>query len=279
MRPTRKPWFGCACCPPNIARLIASLGQYAYSTKGDELAIHLYAQGTVTALLGGKRVTVSVLTRYPWDGAVDLRVAIAPSGRKGERGENKAAGRLPGARGQESALFTLALRIPGWCQRASMRVLADEVDLAMNVRRGYARVKRLWTSGDTVRLRFDMPVVMMRAHPRVSAASGRVALQRGPVVYCVEEIDNGKDLDALMLPPDTAFHARFDKGLLGGVTVLTASARRLNVGQWKDALYAPTGQDTKSARVPVRAVPYFAWANRRPGEMLVWLRSSEKTAP
>jgi len=164
-----------------------------------------------------------------------------------------------------------------------MRVLTDELDMEKNKKKGYVRVRRSWRDGDTVQLHLDMPVKMMAAHPRVSTNSGRVALQRGPIVYCVEEVDNTKDLDAIVLPAEPVFHAQHDKKLLGGVTMLTCSATRMDLARWKGALYAPRGRDSSAnagsgTRVTLKAIPYYAWSNRKPGEMIVWLRRREGAA-
>ena len=136
--------------------------------------------------------------------------------------------------------------------------------------KGYARIKRLWKPGDTIELTLPMPVERTEANPNVRADSGKVAIQRGPVVYCLEEIDNGPNLSEISLPDDAALRARYDKNLLGGVTVITAKARRRDDSLWKDCLYRPASSKTKV--VNIRAVPYYAWCNRKPGEMLVWIR-------
>lgn len=240
----RVPWFGCACCPPNVARLFASLGAYAYAQAGDGLAVHLYAGGDASFNAGAVPVKVRVTTEYPWRGHIQLAVE-------------------PGA----VVEFTLHLRLPGWCRAPSLQVNGQPAVIE-NVR-GYARIRRTWRAGDQVVLDLPMPVERVRANARVAAAAGQVALQRGPVVYCVEEADNGPHLAALSLPRTSALDARLDSGLLGGCVVIEGEARRVSTG---DTLYA-----TEPARVDsvkFRAVPYALWANRGEGEMRVWLRET-----
>lgn len=247
---TRQPWFGCACCPPNIARLIASLGQYIYSVneKEPELYTHLYIGSKVQLELDGKPVQLTQETNYPWDGQAALQLSL-----------------------EAPAEFTLSLRIPGWCRKAVIKVggAETEVDRTQN---GYAKLKRTWQDGDRIELSFEMPVEIMRAHPNVRENAGKVALQRGPVVFCLEEIDNGPNLQDIVLPADAQFDVHFDDQLLGGVTVLTGiGSRSVIPPERSDSLY--TTQPFDRASVPVKAIPYFAWSNRTPGEMTVWIRS------
>ncbi len=243
----RQDWFGCACCPPNIARLLASLPRYAYSEERRAAWVHLYVAGRATLGVAGQAVELTVRTGYPWKEKV--RIDVAP---------------------ERPAALTLALRVPGWCRAATLKVNGEAVSLDAIVKEGYAHVKRAWAAGDRVELRLPMPVERVRAHPKVRADCGRVALQRGPVVYCLEEADNGADLDALCLPRKAALRAKFRPDLLGGVVTVTAAGRRRSPEGWAGALYRPAAAKTVPARLT--AVPYYAWCNRRPGEMLVWVR-------
>jgi len=223
----RQAWFDCACCPPNLARLVLSLGDYLCSTQRDTLYVHLYAAGTVTTQFA--RFTTE--TDYPWRETV--RLTIHP--------------RRPGR-------FTLALRIPGWCSDATIDGRAPKL------RRGYAILTRNWKPGERVDLRLPMPVMRLDPHPRVRQNAGCVALQRGPLLYCVEEKDCGPYLHQIILPHDAKLTARFEPRLLRGVTVITGLALR-------DARGRPR-------RIRFRAIPYFAWGNRGRGEMRVWLRQA-----
>jgi len=242
----RADWFGCACCPPNITRLIASLPQYVWSEGRDAVHVHLFAEGTAEAHVRNQTVTISQATDYPWDGRV--RIGVRP---------------------ERAAKFTLAVRIPGWCRNARLAINGEAVPLEPIVASGYARIRRLWHPDDTLALDMPMPVERVHAHPKVGSCAGRVALQRGPVVYCLEEADNGGDLNDVVLPPDAPLRAAHEANLLGGVTILSGRARRRRPGRG-GPLYSREGLATEPE--PVTAVPYYAWANRRPGEMLVWIR-------
>ncbi len=243
----RREWFGCACCPPNISRTLASLGGYFYSQSERELFVHLYAAGMAEVRLAGQPVSIEQTTDYPWDGRVTL--AVSPV---------------------EPAEFTLAVRVPDWCRRASLSVNGREVRLQPILRKGYARIRREWRRGDRVVLNLPMPVERVSAHPAVRQDAGRVALQRGPVVYCLEEVDNGRDLNAISLPRGAKLSARFEPKLLGGVAVIGGRAEREDPAGWDGRLYRP--EPSRRRPVRIRAVPYCVWANRRPGEMLVWIR-------
>ncbi|MBI1336406.1 MAG: hypothetical protein GC164_05530 [Phycisphaera sp.] len=246
----RQEWFDCSCCPTNIARLLASLGQYVYSASSRELRINLFASNTFTGELAGTPVTVKQTTEYPWQEKV--RIVVTP---------------------EQAATFTLAVRIPGWCRGARIRLNGKSVPLGPITKKGYASLRRTWSPGDRIELVLPMPVERIEAHPSVRHDVGKLALQRGPVVYCLEEVDNGKDLAALALPADAKLTAKYESNLLGGVTTITANAQRLDTANWKSDLYRPAGS-TRSRRVPIKAVPYCVWANRKPGEMVVWVRQA-----
>jgi len=244
----RVGWFGCSCCPPNIARLIASVAGYVCSADRNSIWVHLYAAGSAEVALGGQTVKLTQRTRYPWDGKVAITV-----------------------RPEKAAEFTLALRIPGWCRKASLKINGKAVSLKPVTRKGYAHVKRLWKKGDRVELLLPMPVERVEAHPNVRQDAGKVALKRGPIVYCLEEADNFKDLHNVALSRSTKFAATFQPKLLGGVTVLTAKATQRDTAGWADDLYSADAGKLKP--VAIKAIPYACWANRSPGEMLVWLNA------
>jgi len=243
----RQEWFGCACCPPNIARLLASLPLYAYSEGARTAWVHLYVQGRATLNVAGRQVEVRVQTDYPWREEVSLEV-----------------------RPQRPGTFTLALRIPGWCRGATLSVNGNPLRLGDIVKKGYAKVRRAWARGDRVELKFPMPVERIEANPRVRMDCGRVALQRGPIVYCLEEVDNGPDLADLCLPRRAALRAQYRPDLLGGIVTITGAALRRDRSGWGRALYR--ADKSQALKVPITAVPYYAWCNRKPGEMLVWIR-------
>ncbi len=243
----RVPWFGCACCPPNIARTLASLGYYTHSVLPDGLAVHLYADCRLEATIAGQKTGFALHTDYPWDGAVKLEVTPA-----------------------KPVTFTLRLRLPGWCTAPSAKLNGAAVDLKANARDGYLHLTREWRGGDVVTLDFPMPVQRVRAHPAVHHSDGCVALQRGPMVFCVEQADNGTQLSQLRLPKNAALTARFDPQLLGGAVVIEGAAER--VRPTNDALYSTA--EPASAPAKLKAVPYCLWSNRGEGEMHVWIREA-----
>ena len=245
----RSDWFGCACCPPNIARLLASLGLYIYAESEKDAVIHLYIGGTGKLNVGGQTVTLKQDTDYPWDGKVS--VTVEP---------------------EKPAEFGLRLRIPGWCRQADLRVNGEPVDIAGKMERGYVRLEREWKRGDKVELLLPMPVERVRANPDVRQDAGRVALQRGPVVFCLEQPDNDVSVHRVLLPKDAKLAAHYDKDLLGGVTVITGSSVAVDDAGWQGVLYGTREPRTKPCKI--MAIPYYAWANRGPAQMAVWIREA-----
>lgn len=245
VKTTRQGWFRCACCPPNLARLLASLEQYIFSYHEDSIYLHLYMSSVLNIAGEADGISIEVATGYPWDGQVELTVDVA-----------------------QPREFTLALHIPGWCQTPSATVNGEQLELAAIMGRGYAKVNRLWQSGDKITLDFPMPVIRLAAHPQVRENAGRVALQRGPLVYCLEEADNGPVLTDIVLPLEPEFQTTFDPELLGGVVTIEAEAYRSADDDQR--LYRPFSAALRKVRI--KAIPYYAWNNRGVGEMLVWIR-------
>jgi DUF1680 family protein len=243
----RREWYGCACCPPNIARLLASLGHYVYSESETDVAVHLYIQSTGNLKVAGQAVTFAQETNYPWDGSV--AITVSP---------------------EKPVTFGLKLRIPGWCREATIRVNGEEV--CSKAQKGYARIEREWKPGDRVELDMPMPVERVIAHPDVRQDAGCVALQRGPVVYCLEEADNPVPLHRITLPTSTELTAQFEKDLLGGVVTVTGDALAADDLGWTGSIYKAGEPEMKP--IKIKAIPYYAWDNREPGGMMVWLRSS-----
>jgi DUF1680 family protein len=229
--------------------MVASIGSYFYSLSEDALAIHLYGDSTARFEIEGRPVSLTQTSRYPWDGKISI--AVEPDA---------------------PTEFTLHLRVPAWCRKAALRVNAAAVDLDEVVSDSYAAIRREWRNGDRVELDLDMAVARLFANPEVRQDVGRVALSRGPLIYCVEETDNAGQLHRITLPRTATIEARDEPDLLGGVVTLSAAANRDAAENWEGGLYCaepPAIDETK-----LTAVPYFAWDNREPGEMLVWLRSS-----
>ncbi|HVA92862.1 MAG TPA: beta-L-arabinofuranosidase domain-containing protein, partial [Chloroflexota bacterium] len=246
---TRKPWFGVACCPPNLARLLASLGQYIYSANQSEVAVHLYTRSSAQLSLQGESVTIRQETEYPWDGAIRLIVSTP-----------------------RPVQFTLHPRRPGWCRKATARINGVALDLEGQVERGYIRIARTWSDGDTVELNLEMPVERIHAHPAVSADVGGVALQRGPLVYCLEEVDHAAPLHRLALAPETPLAAHREAALLGGIVVIRGEGCVLDDRGWDGALYRR--ERPAAIPSPLTAIPYHGWDNRRSGQMRVWIREA-----
>ncbi len=240
----RQAWYGTACCPPNISRLLASLGGYVYSESERNAVVHLYIQGQGELQVAGQTVTLAQASNYPWDG--DIKITVTPS---------------------QPAVFGLKLRIPAWCHQAALAVNGEA--WPESAEHGYVRIERNWAAGDVVTLSLAMPVERVYADPRVSADRGRVALQRGPVVYCLEGADNGDALDLVGLPRTSELQARFEAGLLGGVISLSGQALRSAANE---AIYS--AQPPPTEKITLKAVPYALWDNRTSGDMLVWINES-----
>jgi DUF1680 family protein len=239
----RVPWFDCSCCPTNIVRYIPGMGERVYAHRDNEIWTVLYMGSTATIPLKDGKVKLTQETNYPWDGKI--KITIGP---------------------EKPFFFALHLRIPGWCRSVrSLKVNGQaQIASAPGIQVGgpqFITDGRVWKAGDVVELELDMPVERVHANPHVKADLGRVALQRGPVVYCLEGVDNGGSVRNLCLPKEAKLTASFEKDLLGGVVVVKSEA--LAVSRPKEQL------ETKA--VAFRAIPYFAWDNRAPGQMIVWL--------
>ncbi len=245
---TRQPWYDTACCPPNIARLLLSLPGYAYGLSAGALWVHQYLPGRVEAVLpDGGSITLRIATCYPWDGDVDLVVEDAPQGP-----------------------VELRLRIPSWAEGASLEVDGSCEALKPGT---YAAIRRVFSTGTTVCLRLPMDVRLIASHPRVQANTGRVAIARGPLIYCIEAADHPEStVDALLLGPASDLQARDEPDLLGGLTTIRGTAG-VAMQNRSDGLYSrfEGGRPRLTGSTPLTAIPYFAWANRTPGAMRVWI--------
>ena len=249
----RQPFFDCACCPSNVVRFIPSVPGYVYAVGDDHFAhtsgpadgvprpaiyVNLYVAGTAKVKVGDKTVTLKQETLYPWDGKVKL--TIDPDSNKTDQRND----------------FSIYLRVPAWCPNASVSVRGTALPKP-KIERGYVRLAGPWRAGDVIELDLPMDIQRIEAHPLVKADAGRVAVQRGPVVYCFEGVDNGGQVKDLVLPRDPKFTAEYRKDLLGGVTVIK-------------------GVDVKGKEI--MAVPYHIWDHRQPGEMAVWVMQDDKPA-
>lgn len=252
----RQEWYSCTCCPPNVQRTFAAFPGYLYSTSTAGLWVHFYDNNELTwQLEDGTKLKVTQDTRYPWDGKVVL--TIVP---------------------EKAAEFSVFVRIPGWCGSPSATVNATPVEAAPKPGT-YCEIRRLWKPDDRVELTLPMPVVAMTTDPRVRDNRGRLALARGPVVYCLESVDNpGTDVLNAIAPTnldsgDPRVQVTPKRDLLGGVTELTFDGKWLDYAGTSGPLYRPA----KPAGLPVirkatlRAIPYYAWANRGDSKMIVWM--------
>ncbi len=253
----RESWFGCACCPPNVARLLAQLPGYVYSVSTEGIWAHLYAQSTARlTLLDGQPVELAVQTRYPWDG--DVTVSVGSSG-----------------------TWSLFLRIPGWCEQgATLEVNGQRQDTALSPG-SYITLHRAWQAGDLVHLHLPMPVQRLESHPYIAENQGRIAIARGPLLYCLESADHPNlDLRDVALPRDAHLSATYREDLLQGVVTISGQGRAIPTDSaWKQRLYRVARPDREKQReqrspiaVPLSFIPYYAWANRQPGQMQVWVR-------
>ncbi len=254
----RAPWFGCACCPPNILRLIASLGGYAYAVRGEQLFVNLYAQNEASATVAGTAVKLEQTTNYPWDGTVNFKLTPA-----------------------KPAEFALSLRIPGWVRGqplpsdlytyddatpAKWSIRVNDEEIRPELRDGFAIIKRQWQPGDSVKLELPMSVRRVAGNAKIAATRDQVALERGPLVYAFEGLDNSDNLTNLYLPATAVFVMQECPGLLGGVTVLTVATagRRTADGETETNL---------------TAIPYALWNNRGLSPMRVWLPRDAAKVP
>jgi DUF1680 family protein len=237
----RRGWFDCACCPPNIMRTLASLDGYLASTSTDAVQLHQYAAGAVAAQLPGRgEIALTVETVYPWDGTIRITIDRTVDGR-----------------------WALELRIPKWADKATIN--GDQVPAG-----DYARIEQEWSAGDVIELQLPMTTRVVAADPRVDAVRGCVALERGPLVYAVEQVDQHADVDDLHLLPEAPVAASHDDTLLDGVTKLTTRGR-IGTGHRPGWPFEADSADQVGDEVDVTAIPYYAWANREIGAMRVWL--------
>jgi len=258
----RSPWFACACCPSNLPRFMLSIPSHAYAVAGDRVFVNLFVQGEARVALPGGEVHLEQQTRYPWDGDVRLRVSPAKAGR-----------------------FTLAVRVPGWSMDHPVpgnlyRALAAErepVTLRVNgllvpirLERGFAVITREWTAGDSIDLHLPMPVRRVVAHDAVKADEGRVAVERGPLVYTAEFVDNGGRVTNLVLDDEAPLSSGWRPDLLNGVMTVTGKATALRMRNGSPAAEAGA----------LTLIPYYGWAHRGTGEMAVWLaRRADRARP
>ncbi|MES1216365.1 MAG: glycoside hydrolase family 127 protein, partial [Bacteroidota bacterium] len=251
--PERSGWFECSCCPTNITRLLPSVPGYMYAQKDDKVYVNLFANSTTSLMISGKPVEIVQQNNYPWDG--DLKFTVSPK--------------------KSSLNFGLLVRIPGWAQneaipsdlytfenssasKATIKVNGVAVDYT--IEKGYAVINRAWKKNDVVEVSLPMEVRRVVANKNAKDDAGKIALQRGPLMYCAEWPDNNGRAANIVLPANTVFATEYEAGLLNGVTVLKADATAI----------VTTEDKVSSVKQSFVAIPYYAWANRGKGEMMVW---------
>jgi uncharacterized protein len=249
----RNPWYDVTCCPPNLERTFGSLPGYFYSTSADGIYAHLYDNSELNwHLENGVGLKVVQKTSYPWDGNVE--VAVTPA---------------------EATEFTFYLRIPGWADHAQVAVNSKAVAGATPGQ--YFPIRRRWSPGDAIQLKVEVVPQVIAANPRVADDSGRVAIQRGPLIYCLEEIDQPSGIslsDVALNPgrrPAEQFQTEFKNDLLGGMVVLHHTGAVYQRGAAEKLLYSRYGGDSlRIQKTPLTFIPYYAWANRQATSMQVW---------
>jgi DUF1680 family protein len=258
----RSPWFDSACCPGNITRFLPSLPGYIYAQAGDTIYVNLFASSTVDfKLQNGRAIKITQETRYPWRGPVKMTLQLD---------------------WQKSMKFTVNVRIPGWARNEvvpgglykfsnnvndPVTLTVSGQDVPVKLDKGYVRLDRSWKSGDVIELDMPMPIRRVASSDNIPDDRGRVALQRGPIVFCVEwpDIPNGK-ARKLLLPDDQPVTTHFDPVLFNGVQVIEGKGYNVATNEF--------GKTFKRLQ-DFMAIPYFAWANRGPGEMVVWIPKTE----
>ena len=259
MEATRSGWFECSCCPTNLARLIPSIPGYIYAQNGNNLYVNLFISGSANITIGTMPVQVLQQNNYPWDGA--LKFIINP---------------------KNAATFNMLIRIPGWAQSQAIpsdlyqfaKKLTSTTVIKVNgqsveydIQNGYASINRTWKKNDKVEVNFAMEVQRVVASEKIKDDIGKVALQRGPLMYCAEWVDNNGKASNIIMPANTIFTTAFKPGLLNGITVLNAEV---------PAVIINGKESIATVKQAFTAIPYYCWANRGKGEMLLWFPEQVK---
>ena len=245
VKPVRQKWFGVACCPPNIARTLASLGEYIYARSKDTLWVNLFVEGEAKVKIKDRYIRLNTRTRFPFDGNVKISLE-----------------------GHDGVEFNLAVRIPGYVDRYN--ITADGANIGKEgYDKGYQYIRI--NGQKEIEINFDLTPKFIHANPLVRADSGRVAIMKGPLVYCFEEIDNGSNLSACFVDTRQPITETYCEDMLGGTTVLKVMGRKISQAGWSsDELYKD--KEVTWEQKELTAIPYCYWGNRKPGEMLVWIK-------
>ena len=252
----RQAWFGCACCPSNVARFVPAIPGYIYAVTNKELYVNLFISNDAKVKIGNRNVNISQKANFPWNGKVEININPERSGN-----------------------FILKIRIPGWAQNEALpgglykftdlnsepvKLMINGKDSELKLADGYAVIERRWKSGDKIEIEFPMPVRKVFADERVTEDKDKIAFQRGPVIFCAEwpEINDGDVLD-LLIKKDASVTTEFEPSLLGGTQVIKTTGVRSGK--------TPDGKAAMTSEEPVKLIPYAFWNNRGPGQMRVWL--------
>lgn len=244
----RQKYITCFCCPPNTVRTIAEANSYAYGVSDQGIYFNLYGGSELSTKYKGKNIKLLQSTDYPWDGVINVKVEQTPK--------------------EE---YTLFLRIPGWCDKATIKVNGQPINYTNA--KGYAEVKRIWKKGDELTLDLSLRARLVESNPMVEESRNQIAVMYGPLVYCLEsqDIKSGANVADIILPHNTAFEPKFENVSGSKILFLEGDARYMKNNNWKNTLYReiePASEITK-----IKLVPYYAWGNRDKRDMSVWLRA------
>lgn len=241
----RWSWHNCPCCPPMFLKMMGALPSYIYATGDDSVYLNLFIGSRAKMEVKGKRISIRQTTEYPWKGSV--RITVQP---------------------ETPASFALMLRIPGWCNGETIKLNGRTIPTEQRVR-GYVRIERTWNPNDVIELDMPMPIRQVFANPLIAANAGRCAMMRGPVVYCVESVDNPGRIGELLMTHPAPIKENFEESVLNGVVVLRAQGAAAHPQD--NLLYSTSRQLSANTSAVITAVPYYANANRGPVDMVVWL--------
>jgi DUF1680 family protein len=258
LEPARSGWFDCSCCPTNLTRLLPSIPGYMYATNNQHLFINLFINSKSTVVINHSKVNIEQQNNYPWEG--NLTFKVNPN--------------------QTSLSFTINIRIPGWAKGVAIpsnlyhfsNHTSNKTIISINgkvtaysVVNGYAVLNRTWKPGDVIAMQLPMDVKTIQANPNLKDNIGKIALQKGPLLYCAESADNSGSISSFVFQNNCTFSSKFDSNLLNGINLIKATAF-----QQTDTL-----NPTKTIQVPFTAIPYYAWANRGKGEMMLWFSATK----
>lgn len=247
VKPIRQRWFGCACCPPNIARVLTSLGHYIYTPRADALYINMYVGNSMEIPVENGALKLRISGNYPWQEQVKITIdSVQP------------------------VRHTLALRLPDWCPEA--KVTLNGLEVEQDIRKGYLHIRRTWQEGDTITLTLPMPVRRVYGNPLARHVAGKVAIQRGPLVYCLEQADNGEELHNLWLPKESEFRVFEGKGIFAHKMLIQAEGEKQSAPDAQhQALWHYDNAPSSRQPQTLTFIPWFSWANRGEGEMRIWV--------